>query len=157
MSVLVKATQAREPRTRESQTIAYAYGAILVIFVVAQLFTFDKFLPLLASFNLPGGDAAAYLLGGIIVVGEVFALPFLLNMSISPLMRIVSMGLGWLVPFLWFMLAIWLNTNVSGTPSFCFLGTIANLSCGPWAILISVALGILAAWSSYGLWPGHRK
>ena len=157
MSVLVKATKAKEPRTRESQTMAYVYGAILVIFVVAQLFTFDKFLLLLASFNLPGGDATAYSLGGTIVVSEVFALPFLLNMSVSPLMRVVSMGLGWLVPFLWFTLAIWLNTNVSGTPSFCFLGTIANLPCGPWAILVSVALVILATWSSYGLWPGRRK
>lgn len=157
MSVLVKATPAKAPRTRDSQTITYFYAAILVVFVLAQLFTFDNFLPLLAGFNLPGGDTTAYLLGGVIVASEVFALPFLLNMSLSPLMRVVSMGLGWLVPFIWFLLILWLNINIGSTSNVGFLGTIAHLSCGPWAILISLALGILAAWSSYGLWPGRRK
>ena len=156
MKIFVKATPAQKPKSKESQNIAYMYAAILVIFALAQLFTFDNFLILIESFWMPGGKSAAYLLGSIIVVSEVLALPFLLQIKLSPLMRIISMVMGWLVPLLWFIISIWLIFTVNAVSNVGLLGTTVNLLPGWWAVFLSIALGMLAAWASWGLWPCVR-
>jgi hypothetical protein len=153
MNILVKVTPAKKAKTKDSQKIAYAYAAILVILVVAQLFTFDKFLLLLEDFAFPGGIPVAHLFGGLFVAGEVFALPFLLGFKLSPLMRATSMALGWLVPLMWFFVTLWLVFSTNSATNVGFLGTVVKLMPGWWAVFVSIALGILAAWSSWGLWP----
>ncbi len=157
MNILAKATPAKKAKTKDSQKIAYAYAALLVIFVVAQLFTFDKFLLLLEDFALPGGMPVAHLFGGMLVSCEVLALPFLLGFKLSPLMRILSMVLGWLVPLMWFVLMIWLMFSTNTAVNVGFLGTVVKLMPGWWAVFVSIAMGILAAWSSWGLWPFEYK
>ena len=146
-----------KPRTADSQKIAYFYAFILVVFALAQLFTFDEFSKLLENFGLPGGAPIAHLVSGIIVSGEVLALPFLLGMSLSPLMRVFSMGLGWLVPLIWFKLSLWLVLTANTVNNVGFLGTKINLVPGWWAVFFCIALGILAAWASWGLWPLKRN
>ncbi len=153
MNIITKATSAKKPKTRESQQVAYAYAAVLVILVLAQLFTFEKFLILLESFWLPGGKPTAYLLGSIIVVCEVMALPFLLRLKLSPLMRITSMALGWLVPIIWLLLTLWLLFTVNAVSNIGLLGTTVKLIPGWWAVFFCVAIGMMAAWASWGLWP----
>jgi hypothetical protein len=157
MSIFVKVTPAKKPRTPESQKVAYAYAFILIVLALSQLVNFNDFLTLLESFGLPGGVPVAHLLGGVIVVSEVFALPFLLEMQLSPLMRVVSMVLGWAVPIIWLKLALWLDLTVNAFSNVGFLGTTVRLTLGWWAVFFSIALGILAAWASWGLWPGKRK
>lgn len=157
MSIFVKATSAPKPRTRDAQKVAYFYAFILIVFVLAQLYTFDDFLRLVESFGLPGGIAVAHLLGGIIVACELLALPFLLRMSLSPLMRAISMGLGWLVPLIWIKLSFWLVLTVNAVPNIGFLGTKVSLMPGWWAVFFCIAIGILAAWASWGLWPFTSK
>lgn len=157
MNIFVKATLAKKPRTKESEQIAYAYAAVLVALVLCQLFTFDGFLSLLSGFDLPGGEVAARLTGSIIVVIEVFALPFLLGMNLSPLMRIISMVLGWLVPLAWLKLSFWLIITSSAASNIGFLGTLVRVTPGWWAVFVCLALGIMAAWASWGMWPIERR
>jgi len=159
MKILAKATSAKKPKTRESQNVAYIYAAILVILALTQLFTFDKFLVLLESFWLPGGKTVAYLLGSGIVVCEVLALPFLLRLKLSPLMRITCMVLGWMVPIIWLLLTIWLLSTINAISNIGFFGTTVELMPGWWAIFVCIAIAILAAWASWGLWPfeGSKK
>jgi hypothetical protein len=156
MSILVKALPAAKPRTDNAKKISLLYAAILVVFVVAQLFTFDEFLALILSFNLPLNDTWAYALAPILVAAELFALPFLLRMKLSVAFRWLSMLLGWLVPIIWFFISIWVVTMQPEAETVGFLGTVVNLVPGWWAVLASFALGILAAWASWGLWPGPR-
>jgi hypothetical protein len=153
MKLLTKTTPAKHPKTKESGQIAYMYAIILVIFVVAQLFTFDKFQILLEDFSLPGGVAVSYLFSGLLVACAVFALPFLLRFKTSPLMRVVSMVCGWLVPLMWLFLTFWLVFSSNTVTNVGFLGTAITLIPGWWAIFVSIAIGILAAWSTWGLWP----
>jgi hypothetical protein len=153
MKLFTKAIPAQKPKTSDSQKIIYLYVAILVIFVLCQLFKFDEFLELLASFSLPGGLTTARLLGSVVVVSEVLALPFLLRLKLSPLMRIISMILGWLVPAIWLFFALWLNLTPNSISNIGFLGVILDLIPGWWTVFISVALGILAAWASWSMWP----
>lgn len=155
MNIFDKVTSAKKAKTKDSQTIAYAYAAILVVFAVMQLFTFSKFLLILEGFNFPGGIPIAHLLAGLITACEVLALPFLLSLKLSHIMRVTSMVLGWLVPFMWFMLVFWMivSNNVSSNSSIGFFGSVIKLIPGWWAVFVSLALGVLAAWSSWGLWP----
>ena len=161
MSMFTKTTLAKKPKTRESEAAAYIYSAILIVMVLCQLFNFNDFLTLLESFWLPGGTTAAYLLGGAIVVSEVFALPFLLGMKLSPLMRIISMILGWIVPLKWLGLALWLNLTVNAVSNIGFLGTTFKIIPGWWAVTFCIGLILLTAWSSWGMWPiitkRHKK
>lgn len=133
--------------------IAYIYAALLIIFAVSQLFNFNEFLTLLESFLLPGGAPVAHLLGGIIVISEVFALPFLLGMRLSPIMRIISTILGWLTALIWLKLAFWLNLTINTISNMGFLGTTVHLTPGWWAVFFSLSLCLLAAWAGWGLWP----
>jgi hypothetical protein len=156
MSFFVSSTQPKEPRTKDSAKVALFYAGILVVMAVAQLFTFDEFLPYIQSINLPLGNNAAYLLAPLIVISEVFALPFLLRMWLSPAFRFVSMFLGWLAAVTWVFIAFWLASTHSAISSIGFLGTVVDIAPGWWAVFISLLLVVLAAWSSWGLWPGKR-
>lgn len=157
MNVFDKVTSAPKPKTCESQQIAYAYAVILTVFLLTQLFTFDKFIILLKDFSLPGGAPMAHFLGSVIVTSELLALPFLLGQKLSPLMRIISMILGWFVPFLWLSLSLWLIVTAKFIPNFGVFGTVIDLLPGWWTIFICIALGIMAAWASWGMWPIARR
>jgi len=153
MSILVKTTPAPKTKTNDTIKVAYLYVAILVAFALLQLFTFDKFLDLIENFGMPGGEPMAHLVGSLIVVSEVFALPFLLRLDLSRLMRVVSMVFGWLVPLAWLKLSLWVVLTSSTVNNIGFLGTKIQLMPGWWAVFFSVAMGILAVWVSWGMWP----
>ena len=157
MSFLQKPTPAPIPKTIDAKRIATFYAIILVILAVTQLFTFEHFLELIASFDLPFGDQFAYFLGAFIVTVEVFALPFLLRMPLSPAFRSFSMVCGWFAAGVWFDISLWLVLTDSPVTNVGFLGTVTDLMPGWWAIFIATALGILTVWASWGMWPARRK
>lgn len=157
MSFLRKPTPAPTPKTNDVKRIAIFYAILLVILVVAQLFSFDKFLQLLATFEFPLGDQFAYFMGALIVSVEVFALPFLLRMPLSPAFRWFSMICGWLAAAAWLKISLWLVFTDSTVTNVGFLGTVIDLMPGWWAIFIASALGILTIWASWGMWPAQRK
>lgn len=153
MSIFVKATLAPTPKNVRAQYISLLYAAVLIIFALTQLYTFDTFIELIPAFRLPFGDTLVYLIAPLIVVAEVFALPFLLRMRVSPAFRFLSIGFAWLVALLWLFISIWLMTTPSSVETIGFFGTLVDLIPGWWAVLFSGALVILAAWSSWGMWP----
>lgn len=160
MSVFASVTKSTTPKSKNIIPITLLYGGVLVVFAVAQLFSFDDFQQLIDSFWLPGGAPMAYFLSGFIIVAEVFALPFLLRMRVSPLMRIISMGLGWIVPLFWLFISLWLVLTVNAVTNVGFIGTTLKLMPGWWSVFFSLALLVLAIWASWGLWPRatrHKK
>jgi hypothetical protein len=112
---------------------------------------------LIDSFWLPGGTQFAAFLSAFIVCVELFALPFLLGMRVSSALRVVSMGCGWIAAGIWISLSIWLQVTVNEVANIGFMGEIVTLTPGLWAILLSIGLGLLSAWSTWGLWPLGRK
>jgi hypothetical protein len=97
------------------------------------------------------------LIAALVVTCEVLALPFLLRLKLSKAMRVLSMVLGWLVIAFWLVVTIW--QNIQGLPianSGIFGATIA-LPVGMWSIFMFIALGVLAAWVSWGMWPLQRE
>ena len=157
MSFLPKPTPAPLPKTTDVKRIAIFYAVLLTGLAVAQLFTFEHFLQLLTTFEFPFGDQFAYFVGAFIVAAEVFALPFLLRMPLSPAFRWFSMFCGWAVAAAWFKISLWLVIADSAVVNVGYLGTVVDLMPGWWAIFIATALGILTIWASWGMWPGNRK
>lgn len=157
MSIFVQPTPAPKPRSKDTPRIALFYAFLLLAMAVTQLFTFDEFLELLASFGLPVGGEMTYFMGAVIVVTEVFALPFLLRMPLSRAFRWVSMVCGWVAALAWVKITLWLAITEPPVDNVGFLGTLVGLMPGWWAIFVAVALAILAGWTSWGLWPGKRK
>lgn len=157
MSIFAKSTPAPKPKTENTKIIAYIYAGILLVFVLCQLFSFDGFLVLLDSFWLPGGSMFARSLGGLIVIFELSAIPFLIGMRLSPLARFLSMVSGWIVPAIWFMLGLWINLTINRITNVGFLGSLISIMPGWWVNMICIAFGILSAWVSWGMWPLKSK
>lgn len=152
------AKSAIKPKTKNVKQASLLYAGILVIFVVAQLFTFSKFIVLFQTFSLPGGATFAYFASALLVTAEVFALPFLLSMKLSMAMRFLSMFMGWVVALMWIFITFWLNVSGSDVANIGFLGTVVSLLPGWWAFCVSLALAILSIWATWGMWPLiHKK
>lgn len=151
------ATKAPTPRSETAKKVAWLYVAVLVIMVVGQLFSFEKFIPLMADYWLPGGHATATLIACVIVVGEVFALPFLLRMPLSLLMRWFSLGCGLLAAGIWVILGIVAIVGGGDVANSGVLGTKVTIPTGWAQLLWAFSLSILAVWSVWGLWPEPRK
>lgn len=150
---MLKPIAVTKPKTKESRQISYYYAFILVILLLSQLFTFDEFLKLVADFGFIGGVASSYILCGLIVIFELIAIPFLIGMNVHPVLRVVSMIAGWVVPVIWLFISIWLILGPIEVNNLGILGTKFELLPGWWAVYINIAMGILATWSSWGSWP----
>ena len=149
----VHITPAPTPKTPRIVPIATLYAAILTLMAVSQLFYFEEFISLIGSFWLPVDRAGVYVIASSIVIAEVFALPFLLRMYLSPLMRLVSMTFGWIVPAIWLILCVWIQLQTHALSNIGFLGEVVDIPPGWWSIVFSASLGVLAAWASWGMWP----
>jgi len=154
MSFFVQSVPATQPKSAESLKISILYAVILVIFAVTQLFTFEEFMIFIQSVNLPFGESASYVFAPLLIVAEVFALPFLLRMRLSPAFRYVSLLLSCLAAALWIFLSSWIIFTNAPVETIGFLGTLVTLAPGLWALFISLSLAVLATWSAWGLWPG---
>ena len=153
MSVFAQTTPSPIPKTKDVRRMATFYAAILVVMAVAQLFTFDDFLKLVTDFGFPGGQRAGYFLASFLVTVEVFAIPFLLRMPLSPAFRWLSLLCGWLVAVIWAKITIWLVIKDGIVGNVGFLGTAIQVVPGIWAVFISIVFAILAAWATWGMWP----
>lgn len=153
MNDLLKSSLPQPPKSSDSKKVAYFFAAILIIFALGQLFTFNEFLDLICDYRLIGGVFIGRLFGGLLIISEVFALPFLLGMRLNQTFRIISMVMSWVASLGWLKLSIWLNISANSINNFGFLGTKIQIVPGLWVISFSFALCILSAWASWGLWP----
>lgn len=151
----IVATWPSQPRTKDAKTISLFYAGVLVVLTTAQLFSLEKFIPLLETFKLPGDHTGRFFAITLVVCG-VLALPFLLRMKTSVGMRWLSMFAGWIVPLAWLFLTVWVNSTGVVIENIGLLGASVTAEPGWWTVFVAISLGILAAWSAWGLWPGSR-
>lgn len=157
MSVFVDVTSAPVPKSTQVRLVAIFLAGIFTVMAVAQLFTFEDF-PALINDLLPMGSMqSAKLIAALIVTSEVLAIPFLLGMALSPLMRRCSMALGWVVVLFWLFMSVWLNVTDTIATTNGFLGTTIKLPIGWWSVFFSLGLVVLMIWASWGLWPTRRR
>jgi hypothetical protein len=155
MSFFVQPTPAPRPKTKNVQLVSLSLAAILTIMAVAQLFTFEKFPEAILSLGIVNDESIAALLAALVPVAEVAALPYLLFMPLSRPARVVSMVAGWLVIVWWVVVS--LGANLAGVLGSGIFGATLDVPGGLWTICFSVALGVLAAWVAWGMWPLAQK
>lgn len=108
---LPMATYPKQPVKPFVQIYCYGVASLLIIMATAQLMTFEKFVPIMQNYQLFNDVILGKVLAGLIVIGEVIALPFVLRMKISPLMRITCMALLIITGLLWLALGVWAVTT----------------------------------------------
>ncbi|MDB5183507.1 MAG: rane protein of unknown function [Candidatus Saccharibacteria bacterium] len=155
--VFATAKKAIEPRFNNAQTVAWVYVTILAIMVVGQLFAFEDFVPLMASYVVPINYGMSTFVACLIALTEVFALPFLLRMPLSPLMRWFSLVCGILAPAIWVKLGLFAVFGHTALTNSGMFGTKVSIHSGWLQLIVSLLLLGLAAWSAYGLWPVRKK
>lgn len=106
MISLPRSTEPLQPRYPYGQFVGIAAAGIMAVMAVAHLFRIDTFLPILQD-ALPFVSGIDSLLMICLVIVEVFAIPVLLLMRLSPLARIISALFAALAPLAWLWIAIW--------------------------------------------------
>lgn len=154
MSIFASATKASPPSTRNIIPVSLLLAALLTLLATLQLFHFEDFPSRLAEVGIP--QSTTLLLAVFIVTGEVLALPFVLRLNLSPAFRIVSMVCGWLVGIKLLFVAILENINTPAKLDAVF-GATFPLPIGTWSICAALALCVLIAWTSWGLFPLRSK
>ena len=155
--MFAKTQKTLEPRSETYKRIAWAYAAILVAMAVLQLYAFEDFIPLIQSYDLPGGDGTAALVASLIVVFEVFALPFLLRMPLSVLMRWFSLVCALAAASTWLKLSLYAAVSQADTMPSGIFGSKIDIDTGIPLFAISTGMVLLAVASVYGLWPARKK
>mgnify|MGYP001791589010 CR=1 FL=1 len=156
MHFFVKATLAPQTERQSIRWISTYVAVFFVALATTQLFAYENFPGIIASFGLPLNDVGVKLVAALIVISEIFAIPFLLRMKLSPLMRIISLKSGWIVLLFWLVIGIWQNTVDFKIPNTGLFGSEIILPCGWWTISFITIFIVLMVYSTIGLWPFGR-
>lgn len=135
------------------RAFAVVVAGWITIMAVAQLFKYEEFPGIIDGIWEAGGSGAASVLAAAIVVCEVFSLPFLLNMRVTPLVRVVSLACGWFTAGVWFVIALWQAAASSTVLNQGYFGATVPITNDGVMLLLSSVL--LAAVAAVTLWT-HR-
>lgn len=155
MSIFPKPSPAPKPRTKDVRTVSIALAIIFVVMAVSQLFTFEEFVPYVVA--VFGGSAEWAILAPVLIVAEIFALPFLLSMSVSKAFRWLSMLLSWVVVGIWAAIVLVTLLTLPSVDTIGFIGMVAPVVPGWWALCVVIAMALLVIWASWGNWPIASK
>lgn len=98
---MIKPTPAPSVINKKMLVVPYAYAAVLMLLVIWQLVMFERFAPYVAGYLGDNSQASAAIIAMVLIGMELFALPFLLRMPLSPLARFMSAGLAFMAPLAW--------------------------------------------------------
>ncbi len=156
MRTFAYATAAPKLKRKHDGYVGVGFACLTIIMLVAQLFTFEDTAPLIESFGLGGGEPFAKVLAGCIVIAELLALPFLLRMRLSPLMRMVSMVSGWVAALWWVYIALFSLAAGTSIANVGFFGVVVNIPSGILAVVLATIVASATIWATNVLWRGAR-
>jgi Signal peptidase, peptidase S26 len=136
---LATATAPPKPRHRYAVAAGWGLAIATIMLAVAQLYRIDELLPETERWAVPGGYQAGVTIVLLLMTAEIFALPALLRMHLSPLAHLVSAVLSVIAPWGWLLISLWLFGTSSSS---LLLGTFVFV---PWYVSLAVALLWLAA------------
>lgn len=120
--------------------LGWIAATILIVLSLLQLFRIDTFVPEMTH-ALPGSYNFAAILTALVLVMQVFALPFLLRMRLSLFASVLSGIFSVFAPLFWVLVAVWNFGAITTVPQFgeYFIG----VSTG-WLLAINVLWLIFA-------------
>lgn len=125
--------------------LGYIATVPLMLFAIIHLFRIDKLIPAVEG-ALSGNLGLTLCFVVVVILAEVFALPFLFRMKLSPLAQIVSGFLVILAPLLWSLLSLWTYGEDVSTGQ---LGSFINTPSTWWLIALNL---IWLSFNFYTLW-----
>jgi len=132
-------------RTKQGPVLGWIAAFILIAFSLVHLFRIDTFVPEL-SLALGSNQTLTLWVASILVSMEVFALPFLMRMRLSPLAQYVSGAFVVIVPLVWLLISIWTFGTNSSTAQ---LGEFVSLPSS-WVLILVNLLWLM--FSYYTIW-----
>ena len=123
-------------RTKKTQAIALIVAGLITIMLVAQLFSYEDFAVTLSALMPYSNNSLLTITAAAIVIAELMALPYLLGMYISTLMRIVSASLAVAVSAFWLFTSL---TNAHASNS-GFFSTTLEIPGGILPVALSLVL-----------------
>ncbi len=154
MSLFVSATPPPRVKTTNIHAIRLLFAGAIAVSALLQLFAFEDFPERLITVGIT--PSLAPLLATSLVVSEVFALPFILRLRLSPAFRAFSMVVGWVAVLKLLGVAVLENIYLPDGLDALF-GATLPLPVGMWTICAVLALCVLAGWTSWGMWPFAPK
>lgn len=125
--------------------LGYVTSGIVIVLAVLHLFRIDTLLPIVDKV-LPNDSTVAGAFVIVVILAEIFALPFLLRVNLSPLAHITSGLLAVLAPLMWSLLSIW----AFGLPySTGELGEFVTLKSTWWLVVLNL---IWLSFNFFTLW-----
>lgn len=91
---------------------------------------------------------------GVAVLVQLLALPFIVGMKVSPLMRLMSMAMGWLAAVNFLVSVLVLNLTNSN-PVVVFAEAMGVPLNGLF-VLLSVMIAVAMGWMTWGRWPSRE-
>lgn len=149
------AVDAPKPRAKQAVSVGLVQAGILVVLILAQLFTFEDYLNIFYSMYL-WDKPLTYLFASTIVAAEVLSLLFLLRLKLSPAMRVFSMFLLWFVSATWVSLSVFLPINQPALSTTGLLGGLVDITSWQLAVF-GIVFSILTIINSWGMWPIEKK
>ena len=146
---LAKAQVVKKPTQLATVSASLYVAMFFVVAVVLQLFAFEDYPSVIDGYNLPLLTGLSLPLAAVIVSLEVLAIPYLLWMKLSPLMRLVSFGSGWLIILYWLAVGMWQSTADFQIGNAGLFGAKVVLPQGWWLVSYSAILLILMAYVTW--------
>ena len=105
-NIFPKAIKPPKPVKPYAPVLGYVASGIIVLLALIHLFRIDTLLPIVNKVLLNDSVAAgAFVI--VVILAEIFAIPFLMRIKLSPLAHIASGFLAILAPLMWSLLSIW--------------------------------------------------
>lgn len=96
-----------KPASSPAIILSWLLIFILIVTVIAQLIIYEKYVTIIQNYQLLASPPLGKVFAALIVVLEVMALPFLLRMGLSRLMRLASAACLVLASLSWVFLGVW--------------------------------------------------
>ena len=150
----IKATPPPKLLDKKLYRLAVVYALVIVVCMLGQLFRFDNIIATAAEADRPIGQLAV-VFWTVLQVLQLFALPFLLRVRVSRLMRIVSLVAAMIVPVFWAVITGW-QLSVAN-PNLGIFGTEVEMLNVWWISAIATVIGIAGASAAIGSIAASKK
>lgn len=136
------------------RTISYALGLGAAALAVAQMVSFEEFVEAFRHYQLGNETFTVAVAIGIIAL-EVFAVPFLLRLSLSRAARFVSAWFALVLPYAWTALTVHAFLANADVPNAGYFGGFLRLHVGSFVLVLDLVWMIVVA-LSFGALGGTK-
>lgn len=154
---MIKFATPTKPNTINSRTIlyiSYGLGLWVAALAAAQMVSFEEFVEAFRRYEL-GGEAFTVAVAVSIIALEVFAVPFLLRLSLSRAARFVSAWFALLIPYAWTALTVHAFLINATAKNAGYFGGFLQFRVGALALTLDLLWMIVTAFS-FGALGGKK-